>query len=418
MKNLNGFNVKAVATRNEFHYYNATQANKCRNSGPGIQIVCLALQHMNAIITLKQSATIGTLDDFGEPVGPLRDVLKGSADVLMTMHSIKAYWRYQSYPFDQSSINIFSVSHKNSYVDSFLQIFNAQVCLFLLSVCLSVIVSLKFVLKLSLSKAALEYARIFVNAPSVRKPQKSLEKLCLIVSIVMTFTTSSYIQSRLSAINTWPNQVHINSIDDLVKSTLPVYVTSNHKALITDESILKRYHLIGDFPECGDRLVKYEQVACIEGKLWIGIYVRKNGQIYISDEEIAAAPVTYAFKKDSPLRDKVGLLSMRLTESGFFKVPLSKKSERTLWRKLHTEDTQDSMKDQIVCFFVLFGGWTLSIFIFTLESFIDMIKRKKQNIRFEYLSSIWKKKLNKNKDLQFALQRTIAKIHIEKNVNR
>lgn len=385
-KNLYGYNLKAALTRNPLYYYNATESDKCRNSGTSIRIICLAFQHMNATITVKQSATIGSIDNFGKSEGPLRDVLKGNVDVLMNQYAIKPYWRYQQYPYSQTTLNIFSVANTLNYGTRFFIVFNLKIWLCLFSACLLLIVSLKYILELTFSESILEFLRIFISTSTAKKPQKLSRRLCLIAAIFIAFMINTAIQSCMSAINTVPDFRYINSIEDLVTSNLSIYGTSNHKTLIDIEEIKRRYIVISDFPKCGDLLVENKHVACVSHKNWISVYLPKNERIYTSKQELSPLPVTHTFKRDSPLRDKVGRLSMRLAESGFFKVPLSKMSELEIWRKHHRdEDKKNSVENVVAYIFFLFGSWILSILIFSLEIFIFRLnKGKKRNNKIKF----------------------------------
>ena len=114
---------------------------------------------------------------------------------------------------------------------------------------------------------------MFVNVPSLKEPQYSSGKLFLITFIIAIYATTTFIQGRLSLINTVPGfKPTIDSIHDLIESELNIRGLPNYKDVIWHVEIRKRFNPIHDITDCFTEVIKGNRVACIFPGLWLRFF--------------------------------------------------------------------------------------------------------------------------------------------------
>lgn len=353
---------------------------KIRSHGYGcnelkIGIACAVLDYLNVNLTVKESSSWGYIDGDGKPQGSVKDALSGTVDFSLTRYFICDYWNAQTYPIDYNGIKILSRNIKISFISEITFIFTHKVWLFTIISCLGCIVSLKHILNLSLSDAALEFTRMFSGAATLKEPRTG--RIIMIILLFYIFVIGSLIQSWLSAIDTagYPS-LNIDSIYDLNQSKLQVYGEAWLADFIPLQNIRDHYTSVTYDDECPERLLKGDSIACLyELRMLIPYYMERERIHISSDNLITKASNAYNCAEDFPLKPTFNRILLKLKEGGFLQL-LKDRYAHWLMRKYNKIPAANGlgMRDLAIIFVTLLVTWVLAIFIFIVEISINKIK--------------------------------------------
>lgn len=193
---LNGYNLKTAVFRIPKAYeYDETKIGYDTFFRSYYMVICTVLKHIHASITIKESKSVGFLDDYGKPQYMLKDVLSSTVDLALNMYYQRDFWRMQVYPVSPSSLKIISSTNSTRYSMKFPISSKLKVLIGLIIFTCICIIPLKYVLQESTSEAALDLLRIFVSAATLREPDefpKKLFHLTFMVSICQKICRSLY----------------------------------------------------------------------------------------------------------------------------------------------------------------------------------------------------------------------------------
>ncbi|OXU26795.1 hypothetical protein TSAR_005157 [Trichomalopsis sarcophagae] len=263
-----------------------------RFGGIEFDIICTALSHLNASLTVKFSGVSSLMDDEHKLHGMAKDVIQGSVDLGMHEYILRDFWKVQAHSFDAAFLKFVSGIIPVSHTSGLASALTFKVSISLLIIYVVLVQALRYILKLSASSAALEFVRIFSQSSTIEQPSTLIPRVLLIFFIVATFTFSSYVQSLLKAISTTDDQFYtIDTVDDLINCRLPIFVTTSHRKLASLQSVSpERFNIVSDIESCFEKLVKDNLVE------------RSN---------------TYIFSDDSPLLWKFNDILLKMSEGGF-----------------------------------------------------------------------------------------------------
>lgn len=377
-KNLNGYNLKAnTFYKSKAFKYDVTKSgyNKCR--GAHIAVICAVLNEMNAQITVKMLDSVGFLDNHAQPRGSLNDTLSGTVHVSLIPYLIKDFWKTQLYPHFNAKLKIISLNDSNKFADTILFILNLRFWLVLTASGFTSVFILKRILKLSASEAALEFARMLGSNSTLSEPSSSLGKVFLIITVLMAFAIGSFIQSQLTKMNTVPYQSSIDSVEDLIKTNIPIYGFAGYLRLIGSDEVLlrKRFHQINNFGECVDHFLRGDRVICVQSHDILRYYLRESSVIHISRENLVQMGMTYTCAEDLPLISRMNGILSKLSEGGFITFFFGR--DEIFWARNPNEDgpTGLDLNNLTTNFYIWLGGTMSAIFIYFMEVTVYFIKK-------------------------------------------
>lgn len=364
--------------------YDATKQgydNKC--SGANIVIICTALDHINATITLKTSNQPDFVDGYGRPQELLIDILYGGMHKSMTPSPLRNYWKLQLYPYSETLLKILSPNNSLQNTDGFLFIFKATVWLFIILGILISVVALKCTLKQSTTEAGLEFVRMLVSSSTLREPRGSSRRVLLIVMVLAAFVIGTSVQSILSAIITVPDRTTIDSLEDWLKSNIPIYGFSHRLMKLYNATTHKRFLKSSSSEDCANRFMRGENVACMYGDDVYPYYAPESSLIHISRENVLHMGFTYALAEDSPLVDKINWILSIINEGGI--VQSFHQRDEVNYKKNSDEENLEesySMANLISSFYMLLVGWALGVFAILIELIVG--EKRKYNERLSF----------------------------------
>lgn len=339
-----------------------------RCNGMEFKLMCTMLDHIHANMTVKFSENLGFINDLGEPKGLHKDVLSSQADLTMNSLFLRGFWRFQGYPFYRDSVRIITLKELKHSENRFAPVYDLRFCVCLILFCIASTVALKYILESSLSSAALDFLRMFVSSSTLNQPRYWTSRVLLITLIVTFFIISSFVQSRLSALETTPiRKSTIDSAEDLLKSNLTTFgVVLSLNELIWHKEIIERYHVVTDIKECINQLLKGKHVGCIDYESFLWYYIQESTIFHISTDNLVERGLAYTYAEDFPLRYKLNWILLKLNEGGFVNFLLDLEKLRYNHTKYDVVEIPDIEK-LVFGFYVLLSGWTLASFVFFVE---------------------------------------------------
>lgn len=380
IQNLNGYNLKAVLwyERKVFRYDSTKLGyDKCR--GTYLAIICdILINHMNANITVKLSESAGFIDEYEQPHGSLEDVLSGTAQISMTPYFLRRYWKIQLYPYLEEEFKIVSANDLLQFSDRFFYIFNLKTWLFLVVSCFISVVILMHTLNEPTSEAALEFIRMLASTSTLRQPRNLSGKIFLINMVLIAFMIGSFIQGRLSSINTVEYRTSIDTYEDLTQSNFPIYGLASHLNIFIDPLIRKRFHIMSSFEQCVDVLSKGDQITCAYAYNFLRHYIHETELIHISKNNIFRAGISYTCNVDSPFLSRMNRILSRINEGGFIALFYARDEPYSSKNSYGQDNLKMSLdiKNLITNFHILLAGWTCGIVAFLFELVIYWIKKR------------------------------------------
>lgn len=387
-KNLKGFNVKAVVhqSANIISYYlNRSGYDRCMIE-PTVIIGCTLLKHVNGNLTVKVRDTFSFIDVHadGRPQGSLEGVSSSSADILFYPSFIRGYWHQETYPFFTLRIKVISLKDFMTSTDVIGFTSTQRDWFYFIIGCFTFIVSLKYLLRLSMSTATLEFVRLVAGTAHVKQPKNVVRRMMLFILISHILVFSSFVQSFLTSTQTVVNRrPMIDTPEDLIKSKLNIYGMPSHKELIPQEDIRNRHRSYRHHGECAKRLSRGERVACEHVEVYLKEFYAESEYTHISKGNLIERGVGFTTAEDFPLVSKFNYILSRLKEGGFIKL-FYKRLEDRLQRILDSVAVSDEatvlkglgMKDSALIFCILVMSWFLGSF----ACFVEVVTHHTSNI--------------------------------------
>lgn len=379
-KNLNGYHLRAALINQPgVIHYDAVRQGLDKCSGANLVIICTVLDHINATITVETPESSGFLTEGEQYQEILNNLLSEKVQVSMASYVLKSYWKLQLYPYTSAGIKMLSLNNALEDADRFLFIFDFKILLFLVLFSFIPIFFFKKVLQQSLSKAALEFVRVLASSSTLTEPKISRGRIIFMIMVLIGLAIGISVQSILQAIYTVPRHRFIDSMDDLIKSNMPIYRLPYSLQLLFNETLGNRLRASNSTEDCANRLKEGENVICIYGTDILYNYVPKDSRIHISKENLFEAGTTYTTGEDSPLHHRMNWILSRLSEAGIMKMF----HERNKIHDVRSYNRDNSnqyhlMKNFKSSFYILLGGWISAVFAIFGE--ITTYKIKKWNI--------------------------------------
>ena len=380
-KNLNGYNIKTgVYQFSSKFQLDLSMPGSDNCSGPSPNIMYQVLQRMNATISIKKQGLYGHIDDRGAPVGLVKDVLTGGVDLTLSMYGLKEFVRLQTHYVYHDSLIIVSSKSLVSETDKVIEVFTEKITLFLIASICIIIFTLKFILKQSILKTLLEFIRIFVGVSSFSQPSNAFKNMLFLAVVFTNFIINTYIQTRLSAVNTTPKLKHIDTVEDFLKSNKPLYILKSFEKVIIDLRVRKHFQFIKSFEECIWRLNNREYITCAYADSLVRYHLYESEYVHISKGTLYETNLMYVCAEDSPIRYKINNILLRFSEAGIANLMYDrakryflKNTEIDLQRNLTIENFSSS-------FLFLCWGCILAIIVLFFEIIYNFCFPKKKNL--------------------------------------
>ena len=354
----------------QIYRYNSNKNGYDRLEGIFHKIVSTILCCINATITAKFASTLQSLDGYGNPAGPMNDVLYSTAEILMVDYLTRDYWKYQAYPYNSDKINIISLKVSIKYDTESDYILSLKFWITIFSICLVIVLILKYILKQIMISATLEFLRVIIGTSTLNYSRSASSRIFLIILIIALFDLSCIIQSRLSAVITVPKLgSKIDTINDLLNSNNLIFGYTSLKILIYNSTLRERYLPVNNMAECSKQLFKRNPVVCLCALSELESYFFGNPLVHVSKENIIERSSTYTLAKDWPLRYKFNKISSGIHMGGFIKFFQKQDHSRFSLKQIDKDEAIKSLSvmDLAISFYILFGGWASAIFTSILE---------------------------------------------------
>lgn len=301
-------------------------------------------------------------------------------DTALNGYFIRDYWKFQTYPFCAQAITIVSLKESTSYVDAFVLILIVKAFLLFIASCIPYIISLKYILKVPMSMAALEFVRLLTGTANTKQSQAWFGRLILLALTICTFVISTFMQSYFSAISTVGYRgPTIDSANDFIHSTHQLYGQQAHKELILQKDIRDRYNYDSYFGECAMRLSQGHRVACIYQKVFLKLFFEESERIHISKNNLIERSFAYTYAEDFPFISKLSWILLKLNQGGIIVFSYDR-YDRELLRKLKKSDGDDAGKSLNVndlignLHIILIISWISASFAFLVEIALHKIE--------------------------------------------
>ncbi|KAJ8664986.1 hypothetical protein QAD02_006648 [Eretmocerus hayati] len=372
--NLNGYNLKAVLSKNSKNYrYKENQTGWDRFQGPDFEIFSTLLERLNATVTVKMYNTLLFADKKNKtPLGPAKDIWSSEADLWMNSFAIRGYWELQIYPFSSDKIKI--ATNKRFTDVNFTVLVDSKPWLFLLLTWLVCVVTLKFFLNIPMPVAALEFLRMFLASSTLKQHKWWYRKMIIFFISMMAYVTGVFIHSRLSAIRVVPiTDVTIEQVHDLLTTKVPIHSLATMYEII-DEGISNRTEIDNNINDCTDQLKKGENVICICDEKILKYHVTEGSTISIPNFHLLETMNTFMVREDFPLRGKLNLFLMKMSEGGFIRI-FYNRDELFHERNIDVDEPDNFLVGWRIGLSILGYGWALSIIVFVIECGVQYLKQ-------------------------------------------
>lgn len=377
-KNLKGYTLNTVVNRiSKSYYYDKSETGYRRFKGKTGKIMGTLTSSMNATFNVKISKN-GFINKAGNPVGSVKDVLFNSVDISMSSYLVRDYWKMQFYPFDTDKVKIISNTHHVGYAVKLALIFNAKFWIAFIPTCFISVIVLMFISKHSMSLAALEFVRIFSSGATTIQPQSSIKRVVFLGFVAVLFYISTFVQSRLSAINIVPDRnPTIESVEDLLKFNVTIYGYLSYQEILRSYGFNIHFNGIYELSECIDHLLNGNHAACLISNTYLEYYMLNSSLIHISRENIIERGITFNCREDFPLQYKFNEILSKLKQAGLIK--LFMESETNYYIKSYIANKISIGLDNEtlnVGFMILYGGWVVAVLTIFIELIFYAIKNK------------------------------------------
>ena len=330
----------------------------------------MVFDEINATITVKLANSVGTINDESKAEGSVADILSNVVDINLILFFVRDYWKVQAYPRLYDEINIISLMTFENDVDDLFALFNNEIWFFFVVISVGCTAALKYIFKLTLSTALLNFIRMLVNMSIPLIPIDLAAKILLMVLSFTMLVINSFVGSLLTATETVPKiYFAINTMDDLIRSNLTIAGPSTYFDMISQSVIRERYRNYSDVTHCIKDLLNGHPVVCVFEKSIMDYYLPTNASIHKSKANLFERSTTYTVATDWPLLKKFNFVLSRISEAGLIDT-LRRRDERYMKSNLYNSKRNVAMIHFFKRFKILFIGWLLSGLTFLLEIFI------------------------------------------------
>lgn len=356
-------------------YYNAKKEKLDKIEGKQGDLLRVLNSYFKANVTLKFYPSTVTVNKYGRPEGFLIDAASGQIDFAINSLFIRDYWKMQSVPLYTDSKCIVSQKQSIDLFDELGSIIITEICLIFIIINLISTLAIKCIMKLSFSAAGLEFIRIFTGSALITKPKLWSEKFFFITLVILANSISSFFLSSLDSLKTEPSWKIINSIDDLNKSNVTVYVKNSYVDLLPRMGYKGNFKVTSDFNDCYDQILKGKyNAACLSSCFVMKLKFDRNKLVHIAEDTHEMKPfIVLVTSIDWPLYKKFNFVLQRLVDSGIAKwlenYHMYRYSEKNQTSKF--EQSVDN-SDIYVAYYLLAGGLSIAILIFSIEFFYKL----------------------------------------------
>lgn len=328
-------------------------------------------------ITIKHYSHIVTIDTTGKPEGFLKDAASGKIDFVLNPMLSRDYWKMQTTSLYENSMCIVSKIQSVKLIDEFTAVIKIEVYLIISVFSVASIASIKYVMRLSFCDANLEFIRMFTGSAFKIKLRYLSEKLFFVTLIILANLMASSLFSLLGALKTKSSLKVINTIDELNKSNLTVYIMKNHVSILPRVGYTERYDIIPDFWECYKKMNNIQpNAACLAPCSVMRQYFEKNEFVHVAeDKHQLKGQTVMTTAVDWPLYKKFDIVLKRMVYSGLLSW-YEKNHIQHYSIKYRTSEHKKEVSYPELRFaaFIFIGGLAVAVLVFFVEYFNNWIK--------------------------------------------
>ena len=225
--------------------------------------------------------------------------------------------------------------------------------------------------------------RILLGFPVSKSPRTCAQRFIFLSILLFSILYSNDLYNSFISAVTVQNQVAFDTFKEIDESQLQTYVLYsqyNSSFLIDDEhvqNIKKKVLKIKEVDTCANVLVKNRNCICLISVARASKFVekyRKEGIMKIAKPTFKCDRKILHFEKASPYIMKMKELFIRIYESGAWKVHKSSIFHTYFIEGKSLENKIDHVTNNFLlpCIFVLFSGYTLSIFAIVIEIAVNI----------------------------------------------
>lgn len=373
---MNNYNLRTVIHRNskEGFRWHDMKADYDRCDGISFKIMCSVLKHIQSTITVKIYDILVTDDEIDKPQGQNKDIFYSKVDFSMSLFFLTSYWKVQGYPIRPDSIKMISLKELGN--NNLFPTSDWKFWIFCIICCSVSVFAITFMLNESIPSASLEFVRMLVSSSSLKEPRDSFRRVLLVNLIVALFALSSFIQSRLSALEIVQQRIStIDSVEDLIESNHKIYGSRYAKELLSHiKELENRYHIINDPGECTDKLLKGDHVVCVNFDSILRYQAQESAFIHISIDSLVESSLTYTFSEDTPLLLKMNEILLRMNDGGLIGLVFDRE-KRFYVNYENNEENKFIIQNLSSILFILCVGCLCGVCSFFIEISVSKLQK-------------------------------------------
>ncbi|KAL7293649.1 hypothetical protein TKK_0012729 [Trichogramma kaykai] len=285
-------------------------------------IISMILSHIKANHTLLVYPIMTKYDKDKKPQGTFKAVVDGEVDIDARLKAITDQWKMQTNVVRGSHLLIVSRKVEVSGTKKFASALSMQIIVILVFAFGMFVAVSRLLLKLSWSNIYFEFIRTFTNAMQDHAFDKSTyfsERIVMIILILLTSGSSTYLLTLLSALNTVPDfEPIVETPRDLQHyPNMKLYAFASLPQELSDLVVSKIYQF-DDLLDCVDKIKKNDHRVCICGFMMLGkCGIVETNLIHISRPVTTTrTSVSFQVRPDWPLLPKANWIIRRLFDSG------------------------------------------------------------------------------------------------------
>ncbi|CAB0039871.1 unnamed protein product [Trichogramma brassicae] len=285
-------------------------------------IISMILTHINANHTLLVYPIMTKYDRDKKPQGTVKAAVDGEVDIDARLKAITDQWQMQTNVVRGSHLLILSRKVEVSGTKKFASALSMQIIVILVFAFGMFVAVSRLLLKLSWSNIYFEFIRTFTNAMQDRAFDKSTyfsERIVMIILILLTSGSSTYLLTLLSALNTVPDfEPIVETPRDLQHyPNMKLYAFASLPQELADLVVSKIYQF-DDLLDCVDKIKKNDHRVCICGFMMLGkCGIVETNVIHISRPVTTTrTSVSFQVRPDWPLLPRANWIIRRLFDSG------------------------------------------------------------------------------------------------------
>ena len=228
--------------------------------------------------------------------------------------------------------------------------------------------------------------QIFLGIPTLKVPQKIIERFIFLTIIILSLKYSSSLMSRLTDIRLIQDEQHFDSIEDFFQSKMTIYTrdTANEYDSVEVKKLFSRSKKIRNLLDCVDLVLKNKDTVCVSTYYLALALINRSLKTHgvplmkIAKPSFRQGQIAFGYEKASPYAEKFDQLLQFLQESGIpdqwrCKADTSKRRVENV-----SVTTKDTLFKQLII--ITFVGCTLAVLVFICELISHRLQMRRNKV--------------------------------------